>query len=1008
MYLCSISSWFNFIATIMKRNFIIDKEVILSDETDFLQTRVYAKNLTDIINNTPQNKAFTIGLFGGWGTGKSSIIETSKNEFNPTKTKFITYDAWKYSNDSFRRMFLRKLRKELEYDETDLMKKFYENESTDVGNDYKLSGKKVIGILLFLLLLYFLYPLFFNYIESETKISISTTVSIIALIFAVASGAFYSLKISVSKPHLFAPEQFEDCFTEIVQKSLKKGVVNKVRHYITGNGMTDLDKLVIVIDNIDRCSSSLAYKLLTDIKTFLSKEEFLDVFIIPVDDEALRKHILNVTPNTEDKCNKEKEEFLRKFFNVTLRIKPYGAVEIFKFAKSINDFYELGFNAETLNIVSKEFASNPRRIIQLLNNLTAELNSYPEDFASKYETIICIILIIREEYGDFYKEILFNQKYLTENYETKNYELDAFLRLTRQITKNVEINIVDKILTNATNLFNGIPAEIQNSIITFDLEKVNLYIEQDKSKLSGVLLFVRKKIADAFNNGIKSEKLNYIQFLARINDKFQIDEGANQIFNDIFLSYGYYNGEIHRETEYIDSICFYAQSLFEQGFGGLKRSIFEYLNGNLSSADQNQNFEKYVKSSLKIFNNEKDSKSFAPFFEKYIKTRNIDKDIPYSDFQLIFMFTENILEEKIGRLSELKENNADDLLWLFKNKLCISKSNYASLFQKVDTLIGDIRNKSKEDILLYIDFLMPFIENVEAGFLGKEPLNVFGKLLNSRSMSINTYNHSTKNLIDECLENEEESHKIIDFILHIYIISDVDVSEKLSALYPKYKAYINGKLVNDAGEKYLKLCPIILTADNYDSDDTLILTKKCLCYKNKNEEHVISEEQIKNKIKSLLDAIPLLSNSTLVNTIINISEDDAYIRDIIISDVANRRADFVNNLPKELLDIALGSFTFDRYLEYSDNYPFCATIAAHGSQEQVNLLVKILSQKLTQKEDIPQILDIIESIKQIGDTDADLLKASLMVYLNDDINAGKDIKDRIDRTVSMLSNRSKS
>ncbi|MGA9111032.1 MAG: P-loop NTPase fold protein, partial [Smithella sp.] len=92
--------------------------------------------MSKIIKNSEPNKVFTIGLFGNWGAGKSSIIKTSQHEIEDQKLKFITYDAWQYINDSFRRMFLRKLREELKYEETDLMKKFYENESTDIGNHY--------------------------------------------------------------------------------------------------------------------------------------------------------------------------------------------------------------------------------------------------------------------------------------------------------------------------------------------------------------------------------------------------------------------------------------------------------------------------------------------------------------------------------------------------------------------------------------------------------------------------------------------------------------------------------------------------------------------------------------------------------------------------------------------------------------------------------------------------------------------------------------------------------
>lgn len=60
----------------MQNKFIIDKEIDLN-ESDFLKTKTYANNLTKIILNTEPNSVFTIGLFGNWGTGKSSIIKTS-------------------------------------------------------------------------------------------------------------------------------------------------------------------------------------------------------------------------------------------------------------------------------------------------------------------------------------------------------------------------------------------------------------------------------------------------------------------------------------------------------------------------------------------------------------------------------------------------------------------------------------------------------------------------------------------------------------------------------------------------------------------------------------------------------------------------------------------------------------------------------------------------------------------------------------------------------------------
>jgi len=87
----------------MKVNYILDEEIDLYKKEDLLGTRPYTETLVDVIKSckTP----FTIGLLGGWGSGKSSIVNTLKNHFYNNSKEDIavfTYDAWKYSQDSFR------------------------------------------------------------------------------------------------------------------------------------------------------------------------------------------------------------------------------------------------------------------------------------------------------------------------------------------------------------------------------------------------------------------------------------------------------------------------------------------------------------------------------------------------------------------------------------------------------------------------------------------------------------------------------------------------------------------------------------------------------------------------------------------------------------------------------------------------------------------------------------------------------------------------------------------
>ncbi len=235
--------------------FIQDKERVLDSTNDLLKTGIYAENLVDIIENAPKNKVFTIGVFGGWGTGKSSIIRTAQEniEKNHKQVRFITYDAWKYANDSFRRMFLLKIQEELKMQQTENMSRFYQSETAEATPKTKVSVKGVslvVGIVMIVAVVICLIP-------SETiewKITVSSILTLGSLLFALLSGCFYDLKISFSKPALFAPEQFEECFKEMMSKCLSnKNWIQKkwtqVSSYIkTGeSSITGLDQLIFVI-----------------------------------------------------------------------------------------------------------------------------------------------------------------------------------------------------------------------------------------------------------------------------------------------------------------------------------------------------------------------------------------------------------------------------------------------------------------------------------------------------------------------------------------------------------------------------------------------------------------------------------------------------------------------------------------------------------------------------------------------------------------------------------------
>ena len=282
---------------------LIDEEIILKGKdsgfppTDLLNTMVYAESLQKtIMSADTSKKPFTIGLFGEWGSGKSSIIKTVRDNLEKNQDVeygFVHYDAWKYSGDSFRRMFLLELQRQLGVKPSEKLQRFYDNINEDVEVKHVTNNRYLLFVIAVLIII-FLLILFGDEAGDRWKLTIATMITFITLLLNIKKNSTDDLKVTVQKSRLFAPEQFEECFDEIIDESRKSPSLTK--RFLNWVLRVDnkYDKLVIIIDNIDRCHHEMAYTLLTDIKNYLGNKHSDIVFVVPVDVDALRKHVLTL------------------------------------------------------------------------------------------------------------------------------------------------------------------------------------------------------------------------------------------------------------------------------------------------------------------------------------------------------------------------------------------------------------------------------------------------------------------------------------------------------------------------------------------------------------------------------------------------------------------------------------------------------------------------------------------------------------------------------------------
>jgi len=114
--------------------------------------------LRQMILNCPES--FTIGLYGDWGSGKSTIVTALQKELKCDNIPLILFDVWKHEEDSLRRTFLNTLVNDLDkdYGKNYFNKDFKINErnlsSETVTNEFQTILKEKLFLHLSVILLF--------------------------------------------------------------------------------------------------------------------------------------------------------------------------------------------------------------------------------------------------------------------------------------------------------------------------------------------------------------------------------------------------------------------------------------------------------------------------------------------------------------------------------------------------------------------------------------------------------------------------------------------------------------------------------------------------------------------------------------------------------------------------------------------------------------------------------------------------------------------------------------
>jgi hypothetical protein len=222
-------------------------------EEDALDFQHYSKNLANIIRGTtPQ---FAVGIFGKWGTGKTTLMRMIEQEIDNErdKEKILTvwFDAWRYEKEKYLAVipFLRQVRIKLENDVA-------KNRKTSRWNVLKEGLGKT----------------FTAFIES-TEISVAPPESPVSSTTSLEK--FVSSLRSKGSTHIDGEHiQFHEHVTDYLKNALIK-----LEQENPGS------RIVVFVDDLDRCTPQNALEVIESIKAFFDIKGI--VYVLGMDSDSI-------------------------------------------------------------------------------------------------------------------------------------------------------------------------------------------------------------------------------------------------------------------------------------------------------------------------------------------------------------------------------------------------------------------------------------------------------------------------------------------------------------------------------------------------------------------------------------------------------------------------------------------------------------------------------------------------------------------------------------------------
>ncbi len=375
-----------------KRTRLIDDRELTGSSEDRFRHQDVVTQLADLVTTLPTPTS--VALFGPWGSGKSSIYNLLDAELSDRQSnaRLVRYDAFRYARLPLQRHFIRSLATSLDIGDKAFTDGLYEDTQKNALG-LKATGDddtewsmlwRLLGMLAAVLTFTIVVALLLTAIAAATVIVLSDTKSManfgdeyrdllraFALGFLAPAGLLVLVSGLATRGLTFvrqrsAPtseEEFGGKFQKLVDKALKS------RRY---------DRLVVFIDELDRCTPETVVETLDSLRTFLGANGC--VFVVAADkialEHALTQRVSSASPvNESNPYYSAGTEYLDKTFQYQLQLPPLLPRRLSAYAAGLvrgrpGVWSEVDSLERIVSVLVPNHVRSPRRVKALLNTFS--------------------------------------------------------------------------------------------------------------------------------------------------------------------------------------------------------------------------------------------------------------------------------------------------------------------------------------------------------------------------------------------------------------------------------------------------------------------------------------------------------------------------------------------------------------------------------------------------------------------------------------------------------------